>query len=238
MFFSLWIGWIGCGDSPLDGRVVNVTGQGIAGVDIQVADSTCATQSNANGDYTMDCTPEKWTIQFSKEGFIPAQVVFDASQDDANQIPSQKMIALPNEQGLFIEKEGQYRPLSRAALTRSVQKTAGQLERRYCLQPADKAPMVFLPTMELYDHRANPWRLFALNEDRCAYTDTRSASGRWSVGYRNKPQIQVQELGLDLSLSQARLEPGHYFIAYWDGFFVPTDKDASQYSGHWFQVEG
>ena len=238
MFFSLWIGLAGCGDSPLKGQVVNVTGQGIAGVNVQVADSTCATQSDTNGEYTLKCLPSAWTIQFSKEGFVPSQVVFDATKEGAGEIPSQKMIAVPPEQGLFIEKDGAYHSLPTGTLTRSMQKSVGQLERRYCLQTTEKVPMELPTTMDVYDHGSKPWRLFLLNEDRCAYTDTRSASGRWSVGYRNKPQVRVQELGSNLSLTQADLEPGQYFIAYWDGFFVQTDDDSPQYSGYWFQVEG
>ena len=76
-----------------------------------------------------------------------------------------------------------------------------------------------------------------MDADRCAYSDTRKSSGRWVVGHRDKPALSMKPLGDAFAVHTAELKPGHYFAANWDGFFVPTEKGADTYSGHWFKVE-
>ena len=238
MFFSVWIALIGCGDDPITGRVVNANDEGINGVDVRVMDSACSAKTDSDGNYEMKCKPGQWTLNFRKSGFVPSQVVFDAADKKLNQVPVQNMVAIPEDSGLFIKKSGDYQALPDAFLIRSMESRDGKLERHYCLQKTTQEPMILNPNLKLYDHNSPPWRLFALNGDRCAYSDTRSASGRWSVGYRNKPEIQVTALGANFSLANTKLTPGHYFIAHWDGFFMATETDGSEYRGHWFQVDG
>ena len=113
------------------------------------------------------------------------------------------------------------------------------VERTYCLQSGPTKPtLVDSGEVAIFDHQATSWRLFRLDSNRCAYSDTRNASGRWVVGYRDKPTGQIETLSETLSIHKLRLTPGHYFAAHWQGFFVPTQPGETTYSGHWIQVEG
>ena len=239
MFFYLLTGLFSCTGNPLTGQVVDGTGVGIKDVKIQVVDTTCTAQSDHEGTYGLECTPGNWTLRFEKPGFITHQTDINFSNKNVQTIARQTLIGIPNTTGLFFSEKDGYRPLNQALLNRTMQTQKATLERRYCLQ-SETAKTTVLPRgkVQIYDRQSKPWRLFLLDDDRCAYTDTRNPSGRWAIGYRNKPTLKHRTLDAELSVYSTVLEPGHYFVAHWDGFFVPKESGSTQYSGFWFQIEG
>ncbi len=237
MFFYLML-LFSCSSTPITGTVVDGLGQPILDVSVSVLGTECVTQSGKDGTYVLDCSPNKGTIALNKEGFIGTQFAFDFSVGDAAKLPEQSLIEIPPAAGLFIHADGSYHALTKATLLRTAGRNGKEVERRFCLQSQIQESTTVEPgEVSIFVYQYNGWRLFKLNADRCAYSDKRKASGRWVVGYREKPPVGVTSLGDGFSAHTASLGPGHYFAATWDGFFVATEPNPDVYEGHWFEVK-
>ena len=66
--------------------------------------------------------------------------------------------------------------------------------------------------------------------------DTKDSKHRWTVTYREKPEIQETEINRGKKVVTIDLPAGEYFIADWQGFFQPIRKAKLAYSGHWLKV--
>ena len=176
-------------------------------------------------------------MHFQKEGFVELDYPFSFSDTDEPRLPPQNLIQIPASPGLFFQTDGTYLALSDASLKRKSIKRDNSTERTYCLQAESRTPTkVQAGAVEIFEYKSTGWRLFRLDANRCAYSDTRKSSGRWVVGYRDKPALQVEAVGDAFSIHTAALEAGHYFVANWEGFFVPAESSNDLYRGHWFQV--
>ena len=237
MFFYL-LALFACTSTPLTGKVLDGSGLPVEGVSVSVLSTECVTHSNIDGNYALNCAPMKGTIAFNKKGFIGAQQTFDFSNQERLELTPQTLVQIPPTAGLYIRKDGEYHALGTASLLRHSNHKGKEVQRKYCLQAEKNNPTKIKPgTISIFAYQSQGWRLFRMDADRCAYSDTRKSSGRWVVGHRDKPALSMKPLGDAFAVHTAELKPGHYFAANWDGFFVPTEKGADTYSGHWFKVE-
>ena len=218
--------------------VVDGLGQPILDVSVSVLGAECVTLSKKNGTYVLDCSPDKGTIALNKQGFVGTQFAFDFSVRGATELPKQTLIEIPPSAGLFTQRDGAYHALTQATLLRTAGRNGKEFERKYCLQSqTQQSTTVDAGPVSIFAYQSDGWRLFKLDTNRCAYSDKRKASGRWVVGYRDKPPVRVTSLGEGFSTHTATLAPGHYFAANWDGFFVATEPNPDVYKGHWFEVK-
>ena len=237
MFFYLLL-LLACTSTPLTGTIVDGSKRPIEGVSVSILGTECVTQSERNGTYALNCPSRKGAIAFNKEGFIGAQNPFDFTGQDRFELPLQTLIEIPTNAGLYFRKDGKYLQLGAASLVRSSNRKGTEVERTYCLRSEENIPAkIGAGTVSVFAYQWSGWRLFRLDSNRCAYSDTRKSSGRWVVGYREKPTLSMHPLGDRFSTHTAELKPGYYFAANWDGFFVPEKPGADRYTGHWFQVE-
>jgi hypothetical protein len=238
MFLFLLPLLFACGTMSLKGDVVDGSGQPVAGVTVQAKDTECSTTTDAMGRFVLECDPGSFVLTFSKAEHIGEQTSVDAPEKMAYPVPTQTLIHIPKETGLYVLNNGQYLAVETGLLERTMRSKGDTLKRAYCLQGGSQQPTKLKQgEIALFDYQATSWRLFRLDADRCAYRDTRNALGRWVVSYRDKPTIKTKTLGEQLVVHRAQLKPGHYFAAHWKGFFSPTDSDVSLYGGHWIQVE-
>ena len=237
MFFYLFA-LFACADTPLTGEVKDGSGQPIEGVRVSVLGTECVAQSTSNGTFALKCPTKKGTIAFNKKGFIATQQSFDFLGRERFEIRPQTLVEIPPEPGLYIQQEGRYQSLSVASLVRTANRKGKEIQRQYCLQSETDSPTTIKSgAISLFSYQSKGWRLFRMDANRCAYSDTRKSSGRWVVGYRDKPALTMQPLGEAFSSHTAVLKSGHYFVAKWDGFFVPLKQGGDTYQGHWFRVD-
>jgi len=238
MFFIFLSMLSACSTMSLNGAVKDGAGQPLEGVRVHAAGSSCSTETDATGQFELECTPGVIALTFSKANHIAQETRIDALEKKTYAVPDQTLTRLPESSGLFVLQNGNYVPLQSGALERKMRSQGGALQRDYCLQNGQNKPTKLRAgDISLFDHNAPGWRLFRLDSDRCAYRDTRNARGRWVVTYREKPDIKSEALGKDLVRHRATLTAGHYFAATWKGFFAASETEPSMYGGFWFQVE-
>ena len=80
------------------------------------------------------------------------------------------------------------------------------------------------------------WRMFRMDNDGCAYRDAKTREGHWVVEHQQQPEVDSAALNKSATMHQLSLDPGHYFVAHWAGFFAPTEGNPEAYTGHWIHL--
>jgi hypothetical protein len=249
LLFSL-LSLIGCGPDTLKGQVVDHQGHALANVRITALGSpNCMTTTNTDGRYSLNCldtslnsdcdnnteTCPRPTLDFKLQGYFPG-----LDQPVVGQEAPTTLHAMPTEAGLYLKKGAKHDPMVRGTLTRALEHSdKGGKSRTYCVsRELGTSNRVNGKTMAIFSNQATPWRVFRLDPAGCAYRDARNPQGKWNVEYRDNPAVIVESINDGQDWSEVEVEPGEYFLADWEGFFVPTEAGGDRYSGTWVQVSG
>ncbi len=241
---------IGCDPAPLKGQVVNNEGQPLANVHVTaLGAANCMTSTDKDGRYSLNCAQTSdaenckddaedcsaITLDFKLQGYFPG-----LDQPAAGKEASTTLHTMPTESGLYLKAGNKHDPMVRGTLTRSLELSdKGGKSRTYCVsRELGTSNRVNGTTMSIFSNQAKSWRVFRLDQDGCAYRDARNPQGKWNVEYRDNPAVIVEPIDNGQDWSEIEVEPGEYFLADWEGFFVPTEKGGHQYGGTWVQVSG
>ncbi|MCB9780903.1 MAG: carboxypeptidase regulatory-like domain-containing protein [Alphaproteobacteria bacterium] len=232
-----------CGRTAVDGEVVDVAGAPLEGAFVAAVGTTCSATVGADGRFSMPCTPGEHTLLITHPGYIERQAEVSAVARERKDLGKTVMIAIPEEQGLFLFEADRYVPMAGAWLDRTiVEGHSTTRTRSYCLdRQRSKPTRLAAGTHALFDNESIGWRPFRLDDDGCAYRDFKDEQHRWEVTYKDKPPMQEQTVAEGKRIVALNLAPGEYFLADWDrGFFTPDDAidaDGKRYSGVWLVVE-
>lgn len=230
----------GCGQMAVDGEIVDVAGNPVAGARITTLGTPCTAVSGEDGRFAMPCPPGSYSLAITHDGYIQIDQDLDALERKRYDLGKLVMVAIPPADGLFWFKDNQYQTLHAGLLDRTIDNgEGGTKNRRYCLDgKRSEANELAAGTHAFFDNHTAGWRPFLLDAEGCAYRDSQDATGRWEVSYKEKPQFEERTLEQGRKIAAIELPPGDYFIADWDqGFFTPTDTDdGKRYTGFWLVV--
>lgn len=247
----------GCGAMAIDGTVVDADGQPIPGATVSAMPATqastdadgnvtvegtgrmCQGQADATGAFTIECLPSSYDLVVSAEGFTSESLRVEAPERKRYDVGKQLLVKIPSEKGLFLKKGAQYVQLAPGRVSRTTRTEGALLHRRFCLDREGGGPTELAAGVHaLFDHEHPGWRPFRLDDEGCAYRDTKDEKHRWNVEYREKAEYRTRELNRGKTIALLELPPGDYFVADWKGFFQKDPDKAQQdaYTGHWLQV--
>jgi hypothetical protein len=222
----------------IEGELADAEGNSIEGAMVTSVGTQCATTTDSEGRYELTCPPGSHELVMSKQGFLTEALQVNAAERQRYKVGKKMLVAIPEEQGLYLFASGTYQPMKSGQLVRKLSGKGMSKQRAYCLDKTRSEPN---PTGSgealILDNAAAAWRPFRLDSEGCAYRDSRKKRGSWVVDYREKPDLDERKLSGRMKLAQIQLTPGEYFIANWKGFFVAQTEDQQSYGGFWITVE-
>ena len=224
---------VACGSPTVSGRVVDLSGQPIAGATVtNTTGALCTTDTEADGSFALGCSGSDLRLAVVLDGWFSEEVA--ATGEGDRSVPDVRLLKKPGEFGLYVVDGHEYRPFSEPG--RVVRQVSGN-QRTHRLKTEGMTPNV-LPSGEviLLDHSAEPWRLWRVRDDGVVHQEHKVDARRWQTDFGEQPKSE-QERAHELSLLRLTLEPGDYFVADWpQGKFRKTSTD-NEYAGRWIRVE-
>jgi hypothetical protein len=228
----------GCAEMVIEGQLLDAQGNSIEGAMVTSVGTQCAATTDTKGRYELTCPPGSHELVMSKQGFLTEELQVNAAERQRYKVGKKVLVAIPEEQGLFLFANDAYLPMKSGQLVRKLSGEGMSKQRAYCLDKTRSEPNPTGPGEALIlDNAATTWRPFRLDSEGCAYRDSRNKRGSWVVDYREKPDLEEHKLTGRMKLARIQLTPGEYFIADWKGFFVSQTEDQQSYGGFWITVE-
>jgi hypothetical protein len=236
---ALLLGLAGCGSMSITGEVVDAAGAPVPGARVTAAGTPCHAQTDAAGRFSLPCQPGDHTVVIAAEGYTSVELQQAAPETQPYDTGKHLLVKIPDSKGLHLFSGTAYAAMKPGRLQRLLREQGRLTHRAVCLDPARSEPNE-LPAgaHQLFDYEHPGWRPFKLDAEGCAYRDTKNEKHQWSVEYREKAEVEVKALNEGKSIATLQLEPGDYFIADWQGFFVGADEKEERfsYTGHWLRV--
>lgn len=230
---------VGCGKMAIDGEVVDAQGQPIEGANVAAAGTPCFARTNTEGRFSLECQPNTHKVVISAEGYTSEEFTKDATERKRYDSGRHLLVKIPESRGLHLFADNIYQQMKPGRLARKLDEDGKLTHRSVCLDPEKSQPNeLSAGTHALFDYEHPGWRPFKLDDEGCAYRDTKNARHQWSVTYREKAPYEVKRINEGKSIALMQLAPGDYFIADWKGFFVGADEKEEKfsYTGHWLKV--
>lgn len=230
----------GCSRMAIDGEVSDARGNPLPGATVAAIGSPCLTTVDATGKFALPCPPGDYTVVISVEGYTSVQVDVQAPERKRYDIGKQVLIKVPAEKGLFLFGSDAYEPMLPGFVARELTKDGSLTQRKFCLDAETSKPNeVKAGVASFFDYEHPGWRPFRLDEEGCAYRDTKNQNHQWKVVYREKAEYETHQVNEGKTIARIQLEPGQYFIADWKGFFVPVEEHDENhvYTGNWLVVK-
>ncbi len=236
-----WAIWAltGCGGMTINGDVVDARGKPVSGANVTAAGTLCTTTTDAEGKFSLGCEPGTHIVVISAAGFTTEEFTTQATASEAYATGTHKLIRVPAEKGLHLFVNDDYTQMTPGRVHRILLEQGKVTHRLVCLDRDHSTPNI-VPAGEvlLFDYEHPGWRPFRLDDEGCAYRDTRDEQQRWTEVYKVKPPYEVKEYNRGRSLAVLQMEPGDYFIADWKGFFVGANdrEEKFSYTGYWVKA--
>ncbi len=228
---------LGCSPMAIEGEVVDVTGAPIANALITALETSCNAVTDEKGHFDLVCQPGSLKLVVSSQGYLSKDEQFEATERKRYKAGKYVLVKIPNGKGLFIFDNNAYISMKPGRLQRNLEADGVQRKRAYCLDQTQSEPNVIKKgAIPFFDNESDGWRPFRLDADGCAYRDSRNASGKWEVVYRDKPPYEEKRLSEGKKIARIQFKPGDYFIADWKGFFVADPQQKHRYKGHWVKI--
>lgn len=230
----------GCGGMAIDGVVVDQAGKPVADAAVTALETPCQTKTDAQGVFSLACTPGTYDLTISQVGHVTTTVKdFDASGRERYDLGRQVLVRIPQEKGLLFFTGGQFQTLEPGLLDRRTGGSGQGQYRYYCLdRDGSKVNTLRAGVHTFYDHDSVGWRAFRLDDDGCAYRMSPNSPTSWGVDYNEKADVELTQIERDLKRAELTLQAGEYFIAHWDqGFFTKAPGEDHRYSGFYIKVD-
>jgi hypothetical protein len=187
----------------------------------------------ADGSFRTRCAPGARTFAVSHPDYLPGSWQLADIGRGTVAVGSFTLTRVPTGAGMWALSGDSFLPLTGAALTRTAEPDA----QRWCV-PADQSPVtVAAGAVRLLDAHGGPWRVYALDGERCAYRLTRGGAEHWAYSATR------MEDGTRTPISEGRdwvvleLPPGDYAIVDWyEGFLVREDAAADTWRAAYLRV--
>lgn len=227
----------GCSPMAIEGEVVDVTGAPIVDALVTAMETPCNARTDENGKFDLVCQPGSYRLVVSMQGYLTEQEDIEAIERKRYKTSKFVLVKIPKGRGLFMFSKQEYIPMKPGRLERNLEANGVERKRAYCLDKSQSEPNTFKAgTIPFFDNESTGWRPFQLDEEGCAYRDSRNASGKWEVVYREKPPYEEKRLAKGKKIARIEFKPGEYFLADWKGFFVADPKQKQRYTGHWVTI--
>jgi hypothetical protein len=229
----------GCSTMTVEGLVVDGSGEALSKATVKANGTDCSAVTSDQGVFSLACEPGSLTLTIAHSTYFTHTAEMSAMERRSYSLPKTTLIKKPKEDGLYVFKNDAYIGLDSGRLKRSMTTSGPAKARTYCLDRETSAPnSIPAGTTRFVDHNADSWRLFRLDAQGCAYRDARDENGRWNVEYRDRPQLEREDIDDGMAILKGSLPKGEYFVADWGGFFVADPSEAGSYSGRWLRVDG
>lgn len=234
----LLLGLTACGGMAIDGQIVDVTGKPLEGVSVTAFGQPCSTRTDAEGKFSLECTPGSYRVVIGTTGYVPVEEDMEATERKRYELGKKILIKIPEEKGLFLFQGDAYLPLPSGLLSRNLTNEGKETLRAFCLDQEASKPVELTPGVyNFFDHAHVGWRPFLLDAEGCAYRDRKNEKHQWTVEYNQKAQLEEIGLDEDKTIARIALDEGDYFVADWKGFFMtPEDGAKHTYTGTWLRV--
>lgn len=228
----------GCSTMAIDGQVIDADGKPVVGALVTAYGSPCNAIVGEDGKFEIVCQPGTYDLVISAEGYTSEEAQVEAPERKRYDGGKHLLVRIPENEGLFLRQGATYLDMTPSHLVRLLETDGKLTRRRFCLDPEKGGPTeVAAGVHALFDNEHPGWRPWRLDEEGCAYRDTKNAEHKWTVEYREKATYETRELNRGKSIALMELKPGNYFISDWKGFFVKSpDKELNAYTGYWIRV--
>ncbi len=230
----LLLALLGC-ESTLEGQVRADDGTPVAGAALTdgAATDACSAVTAADGSFRTRCAPGPRTFAVSHPDYLPGTWEVAEIGRGTVAVGSFTLTRVPTGAGLWALTRDSFLPLTGAALTRAAEPDA----QRWCV-PASASPVtVTAGAVRLLDAYGAPWRVYALDAERCAYRLTRGGAEHWAYDATRMGD------GVRTPISEGRdwvvleLPPGDYAVVDWyEGFLVRQDAAADTWRAAYLRV--
>jgi hypothetical protein len=242
MWSALVLSLVGCGKMAVDGEVVDVTGEPIAGATVTLVGSHCQVVTDETGRFALPCLPGTYDLHIGADGYIEDKTKdFEATERKRYDVGSKMLITMPTEKGLMLLDGNGYKPMPRGLLEREKGGTTQEDMYKYWCLPEEKPEATILPEgrHNFFDNESVGWRPFRLDEEGCAYRMSPHSETAWGVDYAEKAEFITHQVEPGKEVVLMELPAGEYFIADWDqGFFTKGQVDGKKGSvGHYLVVQ-
>jgi len=238
MWFVFPIAILGCGSTTLNGVIEDAQSNPIANASVS-ADHTegCATTTDENGQFLLECLPGTWTITVTSDGHLSEVQSIAVAERSKTTLPTVRMTAMPAGDGMYILSSGVFEPLSQMNLERKTRTNGKAKKRAFCVQKEQYSPAIASDeSVTVLAKNTGDWRPFRMDANGCAYRDAKTADGHWVVEHQDQPTLQAQTIDETVTIHRFNVPAGDYFLADWAGFFVPIAASSNIYKGHWIQI--
>lgn len=237
----------GCGGMTVEGQVTDVTGAALenASVTAHATGSMCSSLTGADGAFSLSCESGKqYKLAIGQVGYVTKEIDLDATENSAFSVGPQVLVKIPERDGLFILRAGEYVEPTPGLLARDREGSKDSpTKKSFCIDREASPPnIVDAGKLAMYAKRRVDWRTWKLDDDGCAYILERLDT-RWEKTYGERVTAHREEVQTDQEVVLLPLQAdSEYFIANWHAGFFNQDKgehadDRSRYSGWFFTTK-
>lgn len=228
---------VACSTTSVEGRVTDRTNAPIAGASVSTPSEGCEAISAADGGFRIECPPGQWRLNTSREGYLSHSQELSVVDGERVSLPPIALVAVPSETGLYALIDDEFKALQPAILNRATDQNGVAKRRRFCVnRETERATTAAAGKLSVLEQGTVGWRMFRMDNDGCAYRDAKTREGHWVVEHQQQPEVDSAALNKSATMHQLSLDPGHYFVAHWAGFFAPTEGNPEAYTGHWIHL--
>ena len=237
----LLLNLLACTRMAIDGQVVDVTGEPIEGAMVTAVGTTCMTQTDAEGMFSLTCNPDTYTLTVGYNGYLSEEWEdYDAGEHQRYELGKVVLVKIPSEKGLLRFDSNSYVPMEQGHIDIKKGGTGLKAYKHYCVE-GDDVPVNTLNAgvVPLFDNDHVGWKAWRLDDEGCAYRMAPANKTRWEKTYGTTAEDTKRKVEETKHIVLMTLEPGEYFIADWDqGFFTPnSDRDVGGFSGIYIRAE-
>jgi hypothetical protein len=107
---SLLCGLSGCPGDTVTGKVLDIAGEALPGVYVQVEGARHQTLTNSLGEYAVAYRPGPVVLRFHKSGYTPGRLEIAQARGGATGAGPVRLWRLPPDSGVFLYENHRYRP--------------------------------------------------------------------------------------------------------------------------------
>lgn len=223
----------GCTFRTIEGKVVDVSGEALPGVAVQVRDTPYQALTDAHGRYAIAYSPGEVVLDFMKSGYTPARLELDATGSEEIVARDVEMWRLPRDSGVYEFHEYLYEPFDNVKAERYAATDRNTIlygsKRKEVSAVSGSQPMII--AYRTPDYNVRLYRLKLLEMMHESSEQERTKIEAWvpsgAVPVTVVPIDEPERLLLHLRYDGA-LEPGRYAV-HWGALDGETSLDSRVY---------
>lgn len=220
----------GCQRMTVQGTVTGPTGDPIADARIAVVGSLCHGRTDAEGHFSVPCTPGDLDVAVMQQGYVSRNVKVKATERQPYPLGKIQLLPIPESSGLYVLHGATWEPPAPVLLERRADLNAKPIRRATCLVPGDVEGTSVPEQAVLYDRDAGDIQVYKLDDEGCARHLQQHGPG-WVTVDTVRPKRHDESVAQGQKVIRLELEAGRYIIAPWANGEFTKDRAKSHDAG-------